>query len=102
MMEVGIRSPRWQRTVTLMCANGAAILEDAYADHILIVDNPRPNGSGAEARTTRRPISVEMPLLAELAAFLDHLRGGPPPRSSAAEAAQSVETIAAIRRLAGI
>jgi len=102
VMEVGIRSVRRQRSIALMCANGAAILEDAYADHILIMDNPDRAGPDTDAPVTRRPISVEMPLLAELRAFLDHLRGGPPPKSSVAEAAQSVETITAIRRLAGI
>jgi hypothetical protein len=43
-----------------------------------------------------------MPLLRELQAFVDHLRGGPPPRSSAAEGLMIVERIAAIRRLAGL
>jgi len=100
--EIGIRSPVWQRRVTLLCRDGVAILEDAYADHVLIVANPPPNGTAAEPQTTRRPIPVEMPLLAELAAFVGHLNGGPPPKSSAAEAAEAVAAIAQIRRLAAI
>jgi predicted dehydrogenase len=45
------------------------------------------------------PISTEMPLLRELRAFVDHLAGGPPPRSSAADGVAVVETIEALRRL---
>ena len=101
-MEIGIRSPLWQRRVTLLCRDGAAILEDSYADHVLIVANPPPDGTHAQPQTTRRPIPVEMPLLAELAAFVGHLAGGPPPKSSAVEAAEAVAAIAEIRRLAAI
>jgi len=43
-----------------------------------------------------------MPLHDELAAFLDHLNGGPPPLASVADAARAVETIAEMRRLAGV
>ena len=48
------------------------------------------------------PISTELPLLRELRAFVEHLRGGPPPRSSAREGAEIVETIAELRSLAGL
>jgi hypothetical protein len=41
-----------------------------------------------------------MPLLAELRAFVEHLQGGPPPRSSAAEAVAIVERVAATIELA--
>ena len=47
-----------------------------------------------------RQISTEMPLLRELRAFLEHLEGGPPPRSSAAEGVEIVTRIAELRRLA--
>jgi hypothetical protein len=44
-----------------------------------------------------------MPLRAELAAFVDYLAAnGPPPKSSVAEGRQIVETIVALRALAGI
>lgn len=100
--EVGVRSVTWQRTVALFCRDGVASLEDAYADHLVIVGNPPPDGAKAEPRITRRPIAVGMPLLAELAAFVGHLAGGPPPRSCAAEGAAIVATIAEFRRLAGL
>ena len=41
-----------------------------------------------------------MPLLGELRAFVEHLRGGPPPRSSAADAVTIVERVAAMIELA--
>ena len=47
-------------------------------------------------------MSPELPLLRELRAFLDHLDGGPPPRSSAAEGAAIVRTISELRLLAGL
>ena len=70
-----------QRPVTLLCRDGVAILEDAYADHLVIVANPPPDSTHAQPRMTRRPIQVEMPLLAELSAFVGFLKGGPPPKS---------------------
>jgi len=100
--EISVRSPLRQRVVTLLCRDGTAMLQDAYADHIVIADNPPPDGTKAEPRKTRRPIADEMPLLAELAAFIEHVTGGPPPRSSVREAADAVKTISEIRRLAGI
>jgi predicted dehydrogenase len=100
--EIGARSLRRQRSIMLMCANGVAALEDAYADHITIMENPPAAGASAEPRPLCRPIGTDMPLLVELAAFLDHLKGGSPPKSSVAEAAATVEAIASIRRLAAI
>ena len=43
-----------------------------------------------------------MPLLAELRAFVEHLRGGPPPRSSAADGVAVVEAVAGTIALAGV
>jgi hypothetical protein len=43
-----------------------------------------------------------MPLERELAAFVAHLRGGRPPRSTAAEGLLVIERIAALRNLAGL
>ncbi|TMK26548.1 MAG: hypothetical protein E6G64_14425 [Actinobacteria bacterium] len=49
-----------------------------------------------------RPISTEFPLLRELRAFVEHLEGGPPPRSSAAEGAAEVAVVERLRQLAGL
>lgn len=48
------------------------------------------------------PVDSTMPLYAELEAFVHHLDGGPPPRSSAAEGAEIVEVVAALRELAKV
>ena len=89
-----------RRAVRLVCSAGFALLEDPYADHILVL---RPGADAREGAPAleRRPISTELPLLRELRAFLDHLRGGPPPRSSAREGADVVGAIARLRELAG-
>jgi predicted dehydrogenase len=47
-------------------------------------------------------VSTELPLLRELRAFLDHLDGGPPPLSSAADGAAIVDALATLRELAGL
>ena len=54
------------------------------------------------AEPERRPIDPEWPLLRELRAFVEHVRGGPPPRSSAAEHVEIVERLVALRALAGL
>jgi hypothetical protein len=66
----------------------------------VIVENPPPDGPKAEPRKMHRPIVEEMPLLAEFAAFLQHVTGGPPPKSSVREAAEAVKAISEIKRLA--
>jgi predicted dehydrogenase len=93
-LEVSARSPERRREVTLVCEQGAALLADGYSDHVLVQrdDADEPD---------RLEISTELPLLRELRAFVEHLEGGPPPRSSAAEGALVVRRIAELRELAG-
>ena len=76
-----------------MCEDGVAVLTDGYSDHVLVATGPEPE---------KRPISTELPLLRELRAFVEHLAGGPPPRSSAREGSEIVKTIAELRTLAGL
>jgi predicted dehydrogenase len=100
--EVSVRSTERRRVIALLCRDGMARLNDAYADHVELLPAPPANGKAPEPQPIKRSIGTSMPLLTELKAFIDYLRGGAPPRSSAAEAAAAVQTIAAIRRLAGI
>jgi hypothetical protein len=99
--EISARSPVRQRVVTLLCRDGSAILQDAYADHIVIAE---PATGRHQSRAAQDAASVvdKMPLLMELAAFIEHVTGGPPPKSSVREAADAVKTILQISRLAGI
>ena len=100
-LEVSTRSAERRREVILVCEEGLAVLPDAYSDHLQIFR------SGEVTETTapepeQRPISSELPLLREVGAFLEHLDGGPPPRSSAAEGAGVVRAITELRALAGL
>ncbi|MCG8457269.1 MAG: Gfo/Idh/MocA family oxidoreductase [Holophagales bacterium] len=97
LLDVGVRSVERRREVHVMGTRGVAYLGGGYADHIEVRLEPE---SGAEP--LRRPISTELPLLRELRAFVDHLGGGPPPRSSAREGLAVVETVARLRELAGL
>jgi predicted dehydrogenase len=93
-VEISATASERRREIKLACEGGVAWLADAYADHVAVapagVDEP-----------DRRPISSELPLLRELRAFVEHLDGGPPPRSSAAEGVEIVRRIAELRALAG-
>ena len=91
VMEVSERAPRAERRIELHADDGVAVLEDGWDEYITVY-----RGEGAE----RIPAPGELPLLAELRAFVAHLSGGPPPRSSAAEGAAAVATIASLRELA--
>jgi predicted dehydrogenase len=99
--EVSSRSAERNREVSLFCEEGVAVLPDPYSDHVRIF---RRTGLGETTapEPELRPISTELPLLRELRAFLEHLDGGPPPRSSAAEGAAAVRAITELRALAGV
>lgn len=100
-LEISTRSAERQREVRLVCEQGVAVLPDAHSDHVRIFKGT----AVAETRPPEpelRPISTELPLLRELRAFLEHLDGGPPPRSSAAEGAAAVRAITELRALAGL
>ena len=96
VLEVSERSPEKVRRVELHCDEGIAVLRGGWDQHISLF---RPNGP--EPREELIPTPGELPLLAELRAFVSHLEGGSPPRSSAAEGALVVHHIARLRELAG-
>ena len=56
---------------------------------------------GAEPVEERIALPDDAPLRRELAAFLDHVAGGPPPRSDGAEGVRVVETVERLLALAG-
>lgn len=90
--EVSERAPAIERRVELHCDEGVAVLGDGWDEHVLV---HRPG-----RQTERIDGHGELPLLAELRAFVGFVDGGPPPKSSAAEGAAMVEAIAALRALA--
>ena len=90
-------APEHRRHTRLCGSTGSAWLAGGFEDHIVVA-----RGHPGDAELERRPISGEWPLLRELRSFVLHLRGGPPPRSSAAEGAAIVRRIAELRELAGL
>jgi len=94
-VEVSSASPERRREVHLACEGGIAWLPGPDAPAVGVAKEP-----GVEPEW--RQIGDGMPLLAELRAFVEHLGGGPPPRSSAAEGAANVATVGRLRELAGL
>lgn len=96
VLEVSAIAPGHRRELRLVCEGGVAQLDGGYAEHVVIGRAGAINEDALE----HRPIAGELPLLAELRAFVEHLQGGPPPKSSAADALLIVERIAAMIELA--
>ncbi len=94
------RNPRRRRYLRVAFESAVAMLDDPYADHVLV----QP-GDGTEAMDSEAPIeipiSTEFPLLRELRAFVAHLQGGPAPISGIESARQCVGTTCALREMAG-
>jgi predicted dehydrogenase len=93
--EVSCVAPEHRRELRLLCERGVAYLDGGWSQdvHVLreLAGDPVPEV---------RPTEGELPLLAELRAFVEHLQGGPPPRSSAQEAVEIVRRLAELGALA--
>lgn len=100
-IEVSAAHPVRRREVRLVCEEGTAVLPDSYADRVL-VHRGDPHVDLEPRAVEQLAISTELPLLRELRAFCEHLSGGPPPRSSAADGVAEVRALADLRRLAGL
>ena len=97
-IEISNSQPANRRSVAVFGSLRTAQISDSCDNQLLIVDDPRDG----TIKPYARPIPGDMPLLAELRAFVKHLQGGPPLRSSAAEGLHVVERIVALRTLAGL
>jgi predicted dehydrogenase len=97
VVEVSTLAPGHRRELRLVCEEGVAQLDGAEAGAVVVGRAGRIDADSVE----HRPIPDEMPLLAELRAFVQHLRGGPAPKSSAADAVAIVEAIAGMIALTG-
>jgi predicted dehydrogenase len=100
-LEVSARSIDRRREITRACSGGVARLADGYSDRVQIARLTDPNDATPPQPEERR-ISKELPLVRELRAFVKHVGGGPPPRSSALEGAAIVRAISELRSLAGL
>lgn len=98
VVEVTTLAPGHRRELRLVCEEGVAQLDGAEAGAVVIGRAGQIDADSVE----RRPIGDEMPLLAELRTFVEHLQGGPPPKSSAADAVAIVEAVAGLIALTGV
>lgn len=96
VIEVSTLAPAHRRELRLVCEGGVAQLDGGYAESVAVARAGAIDADSVE----HRPIEGELPLLAELRAFVEHLRGGPPPLSSAAEGVAIVEAVEATIALA--
>lgn len=100
IVEAGIVETGHRRRCLVVGELGTLELTDAY-DAGLQLRRGAPGDAAAAAEVL--PISAEMPLEAELRAFLAHIRGeGPPPHSSAGDSLLVVERLAEIEAALGL
>lgn len=97
--DISSLRPGHQRMVSLIGDNGTAQLSDSY-DQALSLKVGKTGSR--DAVDEKLPFGDAMPLLAELQRFIHFINGGPPPMSTAAEGLKIVETIAALRAMAGL
>lgn len=91
-VEVSDCAPAHRRELRVVGSEASAILDGGWAEHVTL------RRFGREDEEIATP--GELPLLAELRAFIDHVKGGPPPKSSAAEGALIVRRVQEIIDLA--
>jgi predicted dehydrogenase len=96
VVEISTLAPGHRRELRLVCEGGVAQLDGGYAEAVVIGRAGRIREDSVE----RRAATGELPLLAELRAFVEHLQGGPPPRSSVADAVAVVERVSEMIALA--
>jgi predicted dehydrogenase len=90
--EISCRAPGHRRELRMVCEQGTAVLDGGWAEEVVILRE--------DADPERRGLDGELPLLAELRAFVGHLAGGSPPKSTAAEGAEVVRRIEELGTLA--
>ena len=90
--DVSFAAPGHRREIRLVCEHGSAWLAGGYAESIVVARPGRDH--------EQRALPADLPLLRELRAFLEHVAGGPPPRSSAAEGVEIVRRVEQLRALA--
>lgn len=96
VIEVSTLAPAHRRELRLVCEGGVAQLDGGYAESVVV---GRAGAIDAES-VEHRAVAGEMPLLAELRAFVEYLQGGPPPLSPAGDAVAVVEAVESMIALA--
>jgi predicted dehydrogenase len=85
-IEVSDGASAHEREVRVVGSEALAILAGGWSEEVIV---RRFDGQDDELIAAKG----ELPLLAELRAFVEHVKGGPPPKSSAAEGALIVRRI---------
>jgi predicted dehydrogenase len=97
VIEASTRFADKRREVRVHGSDAVAVLGGLDDDQIVIA-----RGRAEAPILERVRFDGDPPLRRELAAFLEHVAGGPPPKSSGQEGCEVVETIARLRALAGL
>lgn len=84
------------RRIVLSCRDAICELSDERYDTLVI---SLRTGDGSE-RLVERSVGTEMPLLEELRAFLDFLRGGAAPKTPLRDELRLIEVISTLERMA--
>ena len=95
-IEVSNRSPDKRREVRLFGTEGMAILADEKVDYIDIYHG---NDHSAQPTHQRLTFDATPPLRREVAAFVDFLKGGPPPISDFQEGLLTIEVLTQLEDL---
>lgn len=100
VLETSTRYGDKRREFRVHCRDAVLDLTGTDSDHVTVhrVSNPHPT----DAIIEKIPISTRPALIRELEAFLDHLTGGPAPRSGMQDALKITQAVVNIRRMAGI
>lgn len=93
IMSVNGRHCQKVSAVSIHGSRGAAMLGDAYDDHITLRN---------EEGETRIPIDTTLPLFLELQEFVAYLEGGPRPRCGLEQGTEVTRTILELRKKAGL
>lgn len=93
-LEISTEAPALRRETRIVCSNGSALLDGGWAETVSV-------RRAGETEAEIRPTPGELPLLAELRMFVEHVGGGPPPKSSASEGVLAVRRITEMLALAG-
>lgn len=96
VLEVSTLAPAHRRELRLVCEGGVAQLDGGYAEAVVV---GRAGAIDADS-VEHRALEGELPLLAELRAFVEHLEGAAPPLSSAADGVAIVAAVEGMIALA--
>lgn len=94
--EVSSGKPNKHRATILACRDASCELDDSHYDRIAI----RRRGTLQDGEIETRHVAADMPLKSEIAAFLQHIAGGPAPFTTLAEETAIVEQIERVHELA--